>query len=215
MEAERGLDDAKRVVREGYDRISRAYRDDLGAGNLGYGQWLETHLLPRLAARSRVLDLGCGNGVPATRLLAERHHVTGVDISTVQVARARVLVPKASFLEADMSVVRFRARSFDAVVSFFALIHVPLAEQPGILARAGTWLKVGGLFLATVGHSAWTGTDEFYGTPMYWSHPDASTYCDWLDRSGIDVVAQEFIPEDRHVGHQLILGTRRRCGTRE
>jgi SAM-dependent methyltransferase len=209
MEAENGVDDAKRVVREGYDRISHAYRDDLGARNVGYGQWLEAHLLPMLAAPSKVLDLGCGNGVPATRLLAECHDVIGVDISTVQIERARVLVPNATFVEADMSTVSFAAGSFDAVVSFFALIHVPVDEQPGILARVGTWLKPGGLFLATVGHRAWTGVDDFYGATMYWSHPDASTYCEWLDQSGIDVLTQEFIPEDGRVGHQLILGRRR------
>lgn len=161
MEAELDVDDAKRIVREGYDRISHAYRDDLGARNLDYRRWLQAHLLPGLVAPARVLDLGCGNGVPATRLCAEHHDVTGVDISSVQIARARVLVPNATFLEADMSTVGFAAGSFDAVVSFFAIIHVPLGEQPGLLARVGTWLKPGGLFQATVGHRAWTGTEEF------------------------------------------------------
>ena len=31
-------------------------------------------------ARRRVLDLGCGNGVPATRMLAERFDVIGIDV---------------------------------------------------------------------------------------------------------------------------------------
>jgi len=42
--------------------------------------------LPRLQSPARVLDIGCGNGVPATRLLAERFDVIGVDISEVQIA---------------------------------------------------------------------------------------------------------------------------------
>ncbi len=39
------------------------------------------------------LDLGCGCGTPGARLLSERFRVTGVDISDVQIERARALVP--------------------------------------------------------------------------------------------------------------------------
>jgi SAM-dependent methyltransferase len=200
---------AKRVVREGYDRISHAYRDDVGAANTGYSLWLETHLLPRLPRGARVLDLGCGNGVPATRLLAERFAVVGVDISEVQVARARRLVPSAIFVRGDMASIEFAAATFDAVVSFFALIHVPVEEQRAILRRISGWLKPGGFFLATVGHSSWTGTADFHGATMYWSHADASTYCEWLNDAGIAVLEREFIPEVPHGGHELILGVRR------
>ncbi len=118
--------DAKSLVRRGYDRISNAYRDDVGAANTGYPLWLQTHLFPRLSPPARVLDLGCGNGVPATRMLAERFDVTGVDISDVQIARARRLVPNGTFLRADIATLEFPPESFDAVVSFFALIHVPM-----------------------------------------------------------------------------------------
>ena len=44
---------------------------------------------------------------------------------------------------------------------------------------------------------------------MYWSHTDASTYCAWLDDVGIDVLDREFVAEEPHGGHELILGMRR------
>ena len=50
-----------------------------------------------------VLDLGCGCGVPVARRLARRYAVTGVDLSPVQVERARTLVPNATFICADMA----------------------------------------------------------------------------------------------------------------
>lgn len=196
-------------MRRGYDRISHAYRDDVGAANVGYPSWLNRYVLSRLPAGARVLDLGCGNGVPGTRILAERFDVTGVDISDVQVARARMLVPRATFVRADMATLAFPPASFDAVVSFFALIHVPVDEQDGIFRRVGEWLRPGGVFLATVGHEALTRTGDFYGAPMYWSHADAETYCTWLTAAGIDIVEREFIPEDPHGGHELLLGVRR------
>jgi len=201
--------EAKDIVRRGYDRISDAYRDDIGDTEAGYAEWLRTHLFPRLATSARVLDLGCGNGVPATRMMAERFDVTGVDISDVQIARARQLVPGGTFIRDDIASIEFPQRSFDAVVSFFALIHVPTDEQRGLLGRVSGWLVPGGIFLATVGHDSYTSVGEFHGAPMFWSHVDASTFCSWLGDVDIDVVEREFIPEEPHTGHELVLGVRR------
>jgi SAM-dependent methyltransferase len=127
-----------------------------------------------------VLDLGCGCGVPLTRDLAGGGYaVTGVDLSAVQVERARRLVPAARFLHADATEVAFPASSFDAVVSLYALIHLPLDEQPPLLGRIGRWLRPGGWFLATTGYRAWTGTEDHWlggDAPMWWSHADVATY---------------------------------------
>jgi hypothetical protein len=87
-----------------------------------------------------------------------------------------------------------------------------MEEHRGLLGRVSTWLVPGGLFLATFGHDSCTNVDDFYGVPMYWSHADASTYRIWLSDTGIDVVEREFISEEPHVGHELVLGVRRPTG---
>ena len=144
-----------------------------------------------------MLDLGCGCGVPVSRTLSRvGHTVTAVDISDVQVAWARRLVPQARFLRADATGVRFPPEPFDAVVTLFALIHIPLAEQPPLLARVASWLRPGGLLLATTGHTAWTGTEEdWHGATMWWSHADAATYRAWLEAAGPRIESEEFFPE--------------------
>jgi ubiquinone/menaquinone biosynthesis C-methylase UbiE len=104
----------KDIVRDGYDRISYEYRDDAGhssAGRPDYEGWL-AELMPLLNDGDPVLDLGCGCGVPATAILAERYRVTGVDLSPVQIARARRLVPTAQFECADMASIDFPSESF-------------------------------------------------------------------------------------------------------
>ncbi len=205
----------KEVVRQGYNRISYAYRDDAGHGPakdqpLGrpdYESWL-SELMARLKAGDTVLDLGCGCGVPATGLLAKNFAVTGVDLSPVQIARARRLVPAAQFQCADMSTSEFPAKSFAAVVSFYAIIHVPLEEQPAIFKNIYRWLRPGGYLLATLGSGAWTGTeDDWLGAPMYWSHADRATYVAWLEETGFEVLWTRFIPE-RTGGHTLVLAKR-------
>ncbi|MDQ6714290.1 MAG: class I SAM-dependent methyltransferase [Candidatus Dormibacteraeota bacterium] len=155
-----------------------------------------------------VLDLGCGCGIPATAILAERYAVTGIDLSPVQIARARRLVPRAKFECADMAKVGFPGQTFAAVVCFYAIIHVPVDEQPAILKNIHRWLKPGGYLLGTVGTSAWTGTEnDWHGAPMYWSHADRATYMAWLEETGFEVLWTRFIPEGTS-GHTLILGKR-------
>lgn len=196
-----GTEDPKDVVRRGYDALSVRY-DEAYGGETKYGDWI-AELLVRLGrlepAAARVLDLGCGSGVPMARALAAAgHRVTGVDISEVQVRRAREAVPGAEFVRADATELDFPDGGFDAVVSLYALIHIPVAEQPPLLAKLARWTRPGGTLLAITGHTAYTGRDEDWlggGIPMWWSHADAATYRTWLDGAGFAVEREEFVPE--------------------
>lgn len=89
--------DRKQIVQRGYDAVSERYRTDDDDPE-EYEGWLDA-LTVHLPGKADVLDLGCGCGcgVPMTRRLAELgHDVVGVDISSVQITRARRLVPPAS-----------------------------------------------------------------------------------------------------------------------
>jgi 2-polyprenyl-3-methyl-5-hydroxy-6-metoxy-1,4-benzoquinol methylase len=143
-------------------------------------------------------------------LSARGFQVTGVDISDVQIERARTLVPGATFMRADVLELEFAGASFDAVVCLFALIHLPLAEQPALLSRIVGWLRPGGLFLATTGQTAWTGTEaDWLGgeAPMWWSHADAATYREWITSAGMTIDTQDFVPEGNS-GHALFWARR-------
>jgi SAM-dependent methyltransferase len=189
--------DPREVVRRGYDALSYRYRGD-SDDPAEYAAWL-ARLRGRVPAGGAVLDLGCGCGVPLARdLAAGGYRVTGVDLSGVQVERARRLVPTGRFLQADATRVRFPPSSFDAVVCLYALVHLPLEEQPPLLGRIGRWLRPGGWLLATTGQRAWTGTEDGWlggEVPMWWSHTDEATYRAWIEQAGLAVVAQEVVPE--------------------
>ncbi len=131
---------AKRLVREGYNEVSHLYRGDTLPEGGGYAEWVRD-VTRGLNEGDPVLDLGCGNGIPVSQWLSSRFNVTGVDISDVQIERARALVPTATLHRADMTRIRFEPATFAAIVSLFALIHVPVAEQAGLIRRMATWLR--------------------------------------------------------------------------
>ena len=171
------------LVRRGYDAISLAYRSDDGdaapssAEDVSrYAGWV-AELADLLQPGATVVDLGCGAGIPATRDLATRGlQVLGVDFSVVQLRRAQRLVPAARLVQADMAAFHLRPASADAVVSFYALIHLPVADQRALFGRIRHWLRPGGYFLAITGAEQWTGTEPYLGADMFWDHADTATY---------------------------------------
>ena len=201
----------REIVREGYNTISHAYRSDASRSNEAtdestaqYQGWVD-ELAPMLEPGSKILDLGCGNGLPGTMQLVEAgFDVTGLDFSVAQIERARTLVPRATFIEADMATWDCAPGSFDAIVSFYAMIHVPLDDQRVLLLRIRRWLRPNGLLLAIVGHGRYTGFEEYLGAPMFWEHADTAAYLDWLAEAGLVPAWDRFIPEGKS-GHSLIL----------
>jgi cyclopropane fatty-acyl-phospholipid synthase-like methyltransferase len=201
------------LVRRGYDAVSLAYRSDDGAAAPSsakdlsrYRGWVD-ELAGLLRPGARVLDLGCGAGIPATRELAGHGlQVIGADFSAVQVRRARRLVPAARMLQADMAELQLRPACLDAVVSFYALIHLPLADQRALFPRIREWLRPGGYFLAIVGAEPWTATESYLGADMFWDHAGTGSYLRWLSAAGLVPAWHRFVPEGKS-GHTLILAT--------
>jgi SAM-dependent methyltransferase len=199
------------LVRRGYDAISVAYRSDDGDAAAAsaedvsrYSGWV-AELAGLLRPGARVVDLGCGAGIPATRELAGRGlQVLGVDFSAVQLHRAQRLVPAARFVQADMAALHLRPASTDAVAAFYSLIHVPLADQQALFPRIRDWLRPGGYFLAIVGAGQWTGTAPYLGAYMFWDHASTGTYLDWLQAARLAPLWNRYIPEGNS-GHTLVL----------
>src|SRR3712207_6290066 len=94
--------DPQRVVFGGYDKVADIYLGRFGASAVRQ-RWFERLVAGLPRSGGRVVDLGCGAGVPVARDLTELGHaVIGVDGSSQQIARARRNVPRAEFIEADM-----------------------------------------------------------------------------------------------------------------
>jgi len=163
--------DARRVVREGYDRMADRYTAWSVAPPGGQTERFLAEVVAAVPDGAEVLDLGCGQGAPVAEALAGRCRVTGVDASRAQLERARARVPAATFVEADIAALECPPSSVDAVTAFYSLTHLPRADQAVVIARVATWLRPAGVFCATLG-----GGDtldeiepEWLGVPMFFA----------------------------------------------
>jgi SAM-dependent methyltransferase len=104
-------------------------------------------LLAELGPGARVLDLGCGTGVPTAReLVAAGCQVTGVDISPDMLHSARRNVPEADFRLLDMVDLDPAPDQYEAVVAFFSLLNLPREQIREVLRLAHGIIAPGGLF---------------------------------------------------------------------
>jgi cyclopropane fatty-acyl-phospholipid synthase-like methyltransferase len=205
-------DPRTRIVGEGYDAMSDefgAWRDRVVGDPRE--RW-RAELASRLSDGARILELGCGAGVPDTLALAERFRVTGVDISEEQIARARANVPAATFLRADFTALEFDDGSFDAVAAFYSFNHVPRDLLAPLFARIHSWLVPGGCLLASFGTSdteSWVG--EWLGTTMFFSSFPPKTTSRLLVEAGFELLLDELGPmrePEGEVAFQWVLARR-------
>jgi SAM-dependent methyltransferase len=196
-------------VRRGYDAISLAYRGDGQAASASedvhhYAGWV-SELAGLLRRGARVVDLGCGAGIPATRELTRRGlQVVGVDFSAIQLKRAKRVAPAAGLVQADMAALQFAPASMDAG-------GVVLCADPRAVGRpAGTvpadpQLAASGR--AVPGHRRRAAVDRHRALPgcrHVLDHAGTGSYLDWLEEAGFVPQWDRFIPEGNG-RHSLIL----------
>jgi SAM-dependent methyltransferase len=122
-----------------FDRIGRLYDESFVErdAQVAEGAWLIDQLTPP----ARVLDLGCGSGLPTARQLLDAGiDVVGVDESAVMVELAEEQAPGGHYLHRDMRDIADLGE-FDAVVAFFALIMLPRRDIPPLLGQLRRQLR--------------------------------------------------------------------------
>lgn len=127
-----------------FDAIGERYDDVFPhkSGQIIATQWV----VDRLSPGARVLDLGCGTGVPTAGMLVESGlEVVGVDVSTEMLTLARRNVPAGRFVAMDLLQLDDSLGTFDAVVAFFSLLMLRRSEIPPVLRRIRSVLRPGGL----------------------------------------------------------------------
>ncbi len=206
------------IIARGYDQVA----DEYAALESAETPWPRLKRVRAFAADlphgSRILDVGCGNGLPATSELALSHEVTGVDISAEQIARARSNVPTATFMRGDVCDVDLPVGAFDAIVALYLVDNIAREVYPALFRRLSELLRPNGRLLlsAEPGEDPWQ-PYTWLGVPMFINTVPTAELVQLLQEAGISVMSTEFetqLEGGRQIEYAWIIGERLRSPDR-
>lgn len=141
----------------GFDAWQAQYEADVAACEAaedypfaGYTE-LQQQIFDIVHAREgvSVLDLGCGTGKLAARLLAAGHPVTGADFSEQMLSAARKNAPEGRFFHAGLEEIpeKLAGETFDCILSAYAIHHLPHVAQYALLRALKAHLAPEGVII--------------------------------------------------------------------
>jgi len=158
------------IVRKGYSKIASEYHKQRSRYE---SNKLLRKIIKLLPKGAKVLDLGCGAGIPVSKTLAEKgYSVTGIDFAQGMLKLARKNVLKARFRKMDITKMKFKVDSFDGAVSFYAIIHIPREKHAKIYKALHRILKPGGMIFVNASGTdkhGWEAVEDYMGVKMFWS----------------------------------------------
>jgi ubiquinone/menaquinone biosynthesis C-methylase UbiE len=184
----------RRMVKDGYESIARFYHLDRRTAKWGQIHDEMYEFMNYIPKSGRVLDVGCGAGVPILETLKEEgFKVVGVDISYSMLVLAQWHVPEADLIQADMTHLCLRKETFHGIVSAFTIIHIPREFHETVYKQLYGLLKSGGVILVSTGTTEWEGVDDWYGVLMSWSHYDSDTSLAMIQKMGFEILFSKLI----------------------
>lgn len=194
-----------------FDLIAERYDESFTdrSAQLAAGRWL----IEQLPAGARVLDHGCGSGLPTAIQLAEAGiEVVGIDESGRMLELARERVPTGTFLQQDMRDLGPELGQFDAVVSFFSLIMLNKTDIEKTLVAIRERLKENGLLAISMVYGDFDFMPIlFLGVPTHATCYPTGDLVDVVAAAGFDVLDTDEVEvqaEPERIERQIYLRAR-------
>lgn len=152
-----------------------------------YLEYAKEHLPPG----GKVLDFGCGTGEPIAKFFIEHgYDVTGIDASEEMIRFCKQRFSNAKWLLIDMRSLQL-ADTFDLVIAWHSLFHLPHADQRYTLPTLGSLVKPSGLLLFTSGakySEIWSNNG---GCELYHASLSLDEYHTILQKNGFEVLINQ------------------------
>lgn len=172
-----------------YDKIAAWWHEQHRDGDYGIAQ-IENALKFRTEGGS-ALDVGCGAGGRVVRALQSRNYeVTGLDVSSEMIKLASENHPEQRFILQDIGT-WVPAETFDFVVAWDSLFHVPYLEQASVITKLCRSLNGDGVLVYSFGDAIGEHTDEWRGDTFYYSSLGVNENIRLILKNGLKVLHLE------------------------
>ena len=153
----------------------------------------------------RVLEIGCGRGIGMEILLSlGADHVTGFDLDPKMIALAQKRLTKfgarARVFVGDAEAINAPSASFDAVVDYGVIHHIPGWQQS--LKEIARVLKPGGIFYF---EDLLKGLISTWPAPLLFDHPQPTQFLGPEFRAELEAVGLR-VQRWRQLGNLVVAG---------
>jgi SAM-dependent methyltransferase len=142
----------------GYERIAEIYISGRGRAVNGIGSSTARAWAQTFSIGAVVLDLGCGTGIPVTKILLEAGlKVYALDASPKMVEDFRQNFPDVPVACESVERSAFFNRTFDGIIAVGLMFLLPEESQQALIAKMAAALDPGGklVFTAPVDKHEW------------------------------------------------------------
>lgn len=181
--------------------------------------WLD-RFCEKLSNNAKVLDLGCGSGVPIARYLIKKGcAITGVDSSEVMLEMAQQnfsveKYPNHRWILGDMRNVQLNENVsyntdsiFDGILAWDSFFHLTADDQRQMFTQFQRISKIGTMLMFTSGPSDGEAIGEMFGEALYHASLSPDEYRQLLAQHGFQVL--EMVANDADcAGHTVCLAQR-------
>lgn len=166
-----------------YDLIGSKYEKERSP-TIGVEEVLT--VIKKLKKNISILDLGCGNGIPIAKT-AQKYASTyvGVDSSKVMADEFTANIPDSKIIIASMDEINFNQSTFDLIIGFGSVFHLPPERQKNALLKAAKILSQNGVLMFTSSKDEGFCTGSVAGVSVpHWSLGETK-YIELLEKAGL------------------------------
>lgn len=166
-----------------YDLIGKEYQK-ARSPTIGVEEVLSE--IKKFQNKISILDLGCGNGIPIAMAAQKYASIyVGVDSSKTMLEEFTANIPNSQAVLVSMDEINFNPNSFDVIIGFGSLFHLPPERQKNALVKIAKTLKKSGIFMFTSSKEEGFCTGNVAGISVpHWSLGEEK-YIEVLENSGL------------------------------